>query len=228
MVLKKLLIIMLLFLPLFISAQKKSRNTIKKISGESFAMAGKSQLQNGDTIHACINFLKAKALGYYRLNFFYNENEEESEDDVILYCYDEKNQIKKALRDNPEFKILNYPPLDFFSAEIFNDELGTPTLKLQMHNNSAKIVDAFKCVVKCYNRFDEAVKGIENSNTGIITDQARIDPGEDGGNIEGYSFTFFSGISKMKLTLLKVHFQDGSNWVPKVGQIFTSTATSPL
>ncbi len=97
-----------------------------------------------------------------------------------------------------------------------------------MHNNTSKIVDVFKCTVKCYNRFNEPVKGLSNSNSGIITNQTIIEPGEDGGGLNSYSFYFYDGTTKIKINLIKVHYQDGGIWTPKVGQTVSIVATSDL
>ena len=219
--------LLLLFSPLFLFSQTKNKSQAKSPPLDTMVQKGKKKLEEGDTLHACLNFMIAKAKGYYKINHYYGEDEEQYIDDVQTNCYDENRIIKKEIRENTEFKKLNYPPLEFLSAEVINDDIA-PILRVEMHNNSKKTVDAFKCVVKCYNRFDEPVKGLSNSNTGIITNQETIESGEDGGNLANYNFYFFDGIAKVKVTLIKVHFKDGGGWEPRSGQSITITATSQM
>lgn len=223
----KYILLLFLILPSLLFGQTKTKPQSKTPSLDTIVQKGKKMLEDGDTIHACLSFMIAKAKGFYKINQYYGEDEEKYIDDVESNCYDENRIIKKEIRENPEFKKLNYPPLEFLTAEVINDEVA-PILRVEMHNNSTKSVDAFKCIVKCYNRFDEPVKGLSNSNTGVITNQETIEPGEDGGNLANYNFYFFEGIAKVKVTLIKIHFKDGSIWEPKQGQSITITASSQL
>jgi hypothetical protein len=133
----KFTLIVFLLLPTVFLGQAKNKPQLKTPSLETIVSSRKKELDDGDTLHACLNFMIAKAKGYYKINHYYGENEEQYVDDVETNCYDESRLIKKEIRENPEFKKLNYPPLEFRQQEVINDEIA-PILRIQMHNNSTK------------------------------------------------------------------------------------------
>ncbi len=101
----KKLFFLFFLLPVVLFGQVKrkpqTKPLIKSAIADTLVKRGKIQLLNGDTIKACLNFMIAKGKGYYKINHYYSENEEEYEDDVVTSCNDENRQIKEAVRNNP-------------------------------------------------------------------------------------------------------------------------------
>jgi hypothetical protein len=177
-------------------------------------------MDKGDTMNACFNFMLAKMAGFYKPKAYYNDGEDEQQDDVVKFCYDDEGLIKSGLQKNQKYKLLNYPPIEFVSALIVSDEFS-PVLKIEVHNNQSRTVNAFRCKVECFTNFGEPVRGVSRTNFGTITNQETIEPGQDGGVGTTYSLWFKDGIGKAKVTLLKVHFSDGTIWTPKPDQKIT-------
>ncbi|MFZ4800165.1 MAG: hypothetical protein ACOYMA_21930 [Bacteroidia bacterium] len=189
--------------------------------GDSYKYRGMAKIYNQDTVGACLDFLKSTKLGY--------KDEWNIETDFKTYCYCENGQINPKLKNNSSFKVQKYSPLEFNEARIYPNEIGEPVLRINIHNNSTKTIDAFRCKVQCLNRFDEPVKDpFSRSNQAYITDQETIRPGEDGGGLNSFVFHFQGQTTKIKIILVKVHFTDGTFWVPKPGQIISTIANTPF
>lgn len=112
--------------------------------------------------------------------------------------------------------IVEEAPVEFDEANIVYNSLDEPLLRIVLKNVSNKNIDAIRCQIECYNRFDEKiVNPMTNSNKGYITCEALILPGELGCNMTRYSLLWVGNSTKAKITVKKVHFEDGKVWYPK-------------
>lgn len=103
-------------------------------------------------------------------------------------------------------------PVEFDEAYIMYTELSTPIIHASFKNKSNKTIDAVKCVIECYNRFDEKVINPLSDSHKIYADfESTISPDDYGGGNMDLTFTQ-DATSKAKITVLKVHFTDGTVW----------------
>lgn len=216
----RLIISYFLFCPFFLFGQIKKPVNKKPVNvepnGQRFVEIGNSQLLKGDTINGCLNFMIAKGMGFYKPNLYYEKTN--YRDDVELNCYDNQKLIKKEIRNNPAFKKLNYPPLEFVLAQVVYDDESV-VLKISLHNNSSEIVDGFECRLKFYDINNKGVNGIYGTNNGFYNNyEEDIYPGDDGGFAAPNTYFFHQGITKIRVSLVKVRFRNGGFWKPKPGQ----------
>ena len=115
-------------------------------------------------------------------------------------------------------------PLQFQTAIISSSVLDNPELILKVKNTQWQPIVAYEYELTCYNRFDEPVKGLRGSNTHRVISQYTID-GLDS-HAGSYTFHWQETTARVKVSLLRVKLEDGTEWRPKEGHQITIWAES--
>ncbi len=139
----------------------------------------------------------------------------------------------EPLRESPEYTQARSEPIAFYKGTLTKNSIGTPEINLYVVNMTNKAVDAFVFEASCRNRFEEDLgtfRGISQeviqSSEPYLVDQ--IDelnrykrfrhPYQTQvyvSNSRRYTWTLytFDLTTVVRITLVKVHFVDGTTWV---------------
>jgi hypothetical protein len=107
-------------------------------------------------------------------------------------------------------------PIFFLTAEVGYDAIGTPEIKLIPKNISKKDIDAYTVQIYCYNNYNEPVNDqLKNTNIFTGTSQDILKAGKTVSFNDSWTLYGYDNTTKVKVYLKKVHFTDGTLWVPK-------------
>ena len=124
-----------------------------------------------------------------------------------------KDQANKEFENRIAMAVKKNIPLVFHSADIDLNEIGIPKVGLQLKSISSEIVDAYTVSIYCYNNFNEQVNHYaSNSNVFNGISQERINSNSFNRG-EVWTLYGFDNTTKVKIFLIKVHFENGKTWI---------------
>lgn len=115
-------------------------------------------------------------------------------------------------------------PLQLQTAIISSTSLDNPKLILKVKNTQWQSIIAYEYEVTCYNRFDEPVTGLRNSNERRVISQYTIKAHDS--HTGTYTFYWQDTTARVKVSLLRVKLEDGTEWRPEEGHQITIWADS--
>lgn len=135
-------------------------------------------------------------------------------DGIVKKTYETKLNVVVIDNNNP---LIAVPTHDFGYYEsttgVSYNSIGTPEANIIFCNTSSKTIDAFECIIYCYDSFDEPAKHyLYNTNKfkGIAQNK-KIESGDvttPTWVLYGYDLT--TKIKNIQVT--RVHFTDGTTW----------------
>ncbi|MBP2651621.1 MAG: hypothetical protein H6Q74_2446 [Firmicutes bacterium] len=132
---------------------------------------------------------------------------------ISVGCLDNKDN---SLPESADY--LNHP-LELVEAEVKLNDSGNPEARVVVKNISPKTVDAYMVGIFCYDRFGDKVKPYaQGSNRFSGINQRTVRPGQTFGDDYYWTLRGHENTTKIEVVLEKVHFTDGTMWIPKAGQ----------
>ncbi|MBH5318867.1 hypothetical protein I6N90_13765 [Paenibacillus sp. GSMTC-2017] len=113
-----------------------------------------------------------------------------------------------------ELKANKNVPVKVTKIDMYENSIGIPEPNINFKNLSTKTIDAIEIDIRCFDTFGRAVTfpGQSNLFEGIVQD-VMIPPGGE----EAFSWTLnlFGNTTKINVTVVNVHFTDGTTWKKK-------------
>ena len=110
-------------------------------------------------------------------------------------------------------------PLKMISARLGFNVIGQPTVRLIVENVSPLRVVAYSVIIECFDRFDRPVQHwASGSNRFGGISQRTIALGATTGQSSHWTLHGHDNTARIKVLLTKVRLEDGTEWLPSVGE----------
>ncbi len=108
-------------------------------------------------------------------------------------------------------------PIELRAAIVEKDSIGTPFAVLAVHNRSSHAVEAFKANVRCFDKFDTALREYGSGDfVEPLIFQERILPHKDKDHtLVRIRLRGFKTATRVEVEITRVKLSDASEWVPE-------------
>jgi len=137
---------------------------------------------------------------------------------IIFKINPAKNNGKNTKASSLQKKI-EQPPLKLLKALVTFNAIDNPEARVIVKNVSKKTVDAYDLGIYCFDRYGDPVNHyLYDTNRFGALSQNTIKPGQSFGSNSYWTLYGHENTAKIKVVLEKVHFTDGTTWIPAEGQ----------
>lgn len=122
---------------------------------------------------------------------------------------------KKQEREEAEAEARR-PPLEIMRIYMSRNSIDVPEINIRVRNTKDRVIDAFEVNVIAFDAYDRKVSRFGDGVFNGISQSHTISPGQS--RLVTWTLHELENGRKFKLTLISVHFTDGTVWRPSSDQ----------